>query len=166
MALTKIGKEGITGISNASDATFLTATSGEGVTLAGTLAVTGIHTVGTNAVATSDGGAATTSIVQGLAKARVRYNQDTSTKIDSFNVDGYTDSVAGKSIIVFTSPMNNATYNAITDGTDTDVGSAYDQTHSEAFTSSQFQVSHGVYSTGAVTTDFVLGQAVVHGDLA
>jgi hypothetical protein len=49
MALTKIGKEGITGISNASDATFLTATSGEGVTLAGTLAVTGVHTVGTNA---------------------------------------------------------------------------------------------------------------------
>jgi hypothetical protein len=34
----------------------------------GTLAVTGVHTVGTNAVATSDGGAATTSIVQGLAK--------------------------------------------------------------------------------------------------
>ena len=47
MALTKIGKEGITGISNSSDATFLTATSSEGVTLAGTLAVTGIHTVGT-----------------------------------------------------------------------------------------------------------------------
>jgi hypothetical protein len=74
MALTKIGKEGITGISNASDATFLTATSGEGVTLAGTLAVTGVHTIGTNAVATSDGGAVTTSIVQGLAKAWVHIN--------------------------------------------------------------------------------------------
>jgi hypothetical protein len=70
MALTKIGKEGITGISNASDATFLTATSGEGVTLAGTLAVTGVHTVGTNAIYTSDGGAVTTEfstrVVKGL----------------------------------------------------------------------------------------------------
>ena len=59
MALTKVGKEGITGISNASDATFLTATSSEGVTLAGTLAVTGVHTVGNNALYTSDAGAVT-----------------------------------------------------------------------------------------------------------
>ena len=73
MALTKIGKEGITGVSNSANATFLTATSGEGVTLAGTLAVTGVHTIGTNAVATSDGGAATSSIVQGLAKAWVQF---------------------------------------------------------------------------------------------
>ena len=35
------------------------------VTLDSTLAVTGVHTVGTNAVATSAGGAVTTSIVQG-----------------------------------------------------------------------------------------------------
>ena len=65
MALTKIGKEGITGISNSADATFLTATSSEGVTLAGTLAVTGVHTVGTNAVATSDG----------LLEVRVQHRQ-------------------------------------------------------------------------------------------
>jgi hypothetical protein len=68
--------------------------------------------------------------------------------------------------VAFLSAMDNATYNAITDGTNTDTSSAYDQTHSEAFTSSQFQVSTGVYSTGAITTDFVLGQAVVFGDLA
>lgn len=105
-------------------------------------------------------------VVNGSAKARIRYNQDTSTNVDSFNVSTYTDSAAGKSIVVFTSGMNNATYNAITDGTNTDTGSAYDQTHSESFTSSQFQVSTGVYSTGAITTDFVLGQAVVFGDLA
>ena len=42
--------------------------SGANATVGGTLAVTGVHTIGTNAVATSDGGAATTSIVQGLAK--------------------------------------------------------------------------------------------------
>jgi len=37
MALTKVGKEGITGVSNSSDATFLTATSSENVTFAGTV---------------------------------------------------------------------------------------------------------------------------------
>ena len=105
-------------------------------------------------------------IINGSAKARIRYNQDTSTNVGSFNVTSYTDSASGKSIVAFSSVMNNATYNAITDGTNSDTGSAYDQTHSEAFTSSQFQVSTGVYSTGPVTTDFVLGQAVVFGDLA
>jgi len=82
MALTKIGKEGITGVSNAANATFLTATSAEGVTLAGTLAVTGVHTVGTNAVATSEGGAETTSIVQGLCKWWVRH-QGSATLLES-----------------------------------------------------------------------------------
>ena len=85
MALTKIGKEGITGISNSSDATFLTATSSEGVTLAGTLAVTGVHTVGTNAVATADGGTATTSIVQGLAKVWITSAGDGASIFNSFN---------------------------------------------------------------------------------
>ena len=73
MALTKIGKEGITGISNSSDATFLTATSSEGVTLAGTLAVTGVHTVGNNAIATAEGGTATTSLVNGLVNILVLF---------------------------------------------------------------------------------------------
>ena len=53
MALTKVGKEGIAGISNSSDATFLTVTSGEGATFAGTLSVTGVHTVGNNAIYTA-----------------------------------------------------------------------------------------------------------------
>jgi hypothetical protein len=41
MALTKIGKEGITGISNSSNANAITIDSGENVTLSGTLGVTG-----------------------------------------------------------------------------------------------------------------------------
>ena len=111
MALTKIGKEGITGISNASDATFLTATSGEGVTLAGTLAVTGVHTVGTNAVATSDGGAVTTSIVQGLAKAWVNLNGTGTIAIrDSTNVGSVTDNGTGDYSSNFTNNMGNTNF--------------------------------------------------------
>ena len=111
MALTKIGKEGITGISNASDATFLTATSGEGVTLAGTLAVTGVHTVGTNAVATSDGGAATTNIVQGLAKQWCHTSGvGTPALADSFNTASVTDLETGGQSFTFTSAMANANF--------------------------------------------------------
>jgi hypothetical protein len=44
--------------------------SGANATIGGTFAVTGVHTIGTNAVATSDGGGTTTSIVQGLAKVQ------------------------------------------------------------------------------------------------
>ena len=111
MALTKIGKEGITGISNASDATFLTATSGEGVTLAGTLAVTGIHTVGTNAVATSEGGAVTTNIAQGLGKCWVNFaGNGTIAARDSLNVGSLTDNGTGDYTVNFTNNMNNDDY--------------------------------------------------------
>jgi len=96
VALTKVIGSGVQGIANASDATFLTATSSEGVTLAGTLAVTGVHTVGTNAVATSDGGAATTSIIQGLTKQWCNLDGSGTIGInDSFNVSSVTDNGTG-----------------------------------------------------------------------
>ena len=97
MALTKVNRGGLnTGIVDSSNATFLTATSAEGVTLAGTLAVTGVHTVGTNAVATSDGGAKTTSIVQGLVKMWCLYKgTNTNAIIDSFNTTSVTDNGVG-----------------------------------------------------------------------
>jgi hypothetical protein len=114
MALTKVNRGGLnTGVSDSSNATFLTATSAEGVTLAGTLAVTGVHTVGTNAVATSDGGAATTSIVQGLIKAWST-NVAAGTSIsDSFNVGSLTDNSAGVQRNNFTNNMGNANFVAL-----------------------------------------------------
>ena len=111
MALTKIGKEGITGISNSADATFLTATSSEGVTLAGTLAVTGVHTIGNNAIYTSDGGAVTQNLVQGVAKMWCTHSQASSyTLDDSFNVASIADAGAGKTTININNDMANATY--------------------------------------------------------
>ena len=108
MALTKVGKEGITGVSNASNATFLTATSAEGVTLAGTLAVTGVHTVGTNAVATSEGGAVTTNVTQGLTKCFWRYLISNNTFADSLNVSGGTDNGTGLYTIAIANDFNSA----------------------------------------------------------
>ena len=115
MALTKIGKEGITGVSNSANATFLTATSAEGVTLAGTLAVTGVHTVGTNAVATSEGGAVTTNIVQGLAKTWLRMTGDGTPAVDdSLNITGITDQATGNYRVAIANDMGSANYAATT----------------------------------------------------
>jgi len=117
MALTKIGKEGITGVSNSANATFLTATSAEGVTLAGTLAVTGVHTVGNNAINTSEGGAVTQNLVQGLAKASCLFDQ-TEPGIDaSFNTASLTDTAAGKGIVNWTNNMGGALTYSCTIGT-------------------------------------------------
>ena len=108
MALTKIGKEGITGISNASDATFLTATSGEGVTLAGTLAVTGVHTVGNNAIYTSEGGAVTQNIAQGLLKAWANLDGSGTVGVnDSFNTTGITDNGTGNYTVTIANDLAN-----------------------------------------------------------
>lgn len=145
MALTKIGKEGITGISNASDATFLTATSAEGVTLAGTLAVTGVHTVGNNAVATSDGGAVTSNLVQGLAKLWVNIDgTGTITNSDSLNVTSLTDNTTGDYTITIANNMGNATYavashtggagqNVVTNRGAVDSGYTYQTTSTNTF---------------------------------
>ncbi len=125
MALTKIGKEGITGISNSADATFLTATSSEGVTLAGTLAVTGVHTVGTNAVATSDGGAATTSIVQGLAKAWFDITGVSTAAInDSLNISSMSDNGTGDYSIFYNNDMASVNHSTIADVNFTTSGDA------------------------------------------
>ena len=170
MALTKIGKEGITGISNSADATFLTATSGEGVTLAGTLAVTGVHTVGTNAVATSDGGAATTSIVQGLAKCWVECNPTslsgtgTTGVGDSFNLTSITDDGTGTHTVNINNDMSSIEYS-----TPTAANSAY--------TSASYGLYSGCYNHAAgsfilhsrrqnAAADSNFFACTVHGDLA
>ena len=102
MALTKIGKEGITGISNSSDATFLTATSSEGVTLAGTLAVTGVHTIGNNAVATTSGGSATHNLSSSLVSARGTSNAAGTSSSGTMNVSSLTDTNTGQQRFTFT----------------------------------------------------------------
>jgi hypothetical protein len=116
MALTKVNRGGLnTGISDSSDATFLTATSSEGVTLAGTLAVTGVHTVGNNAIHTSDGGAVTQNLVQGLAKSFLAYKGTSTNAIyDSNNIASVTDVATGKQTPNFTNNFNSANNYATT----------------------------------------------------
>ena len=163
MALTKVIGEGVQGVSNASDATFLTATSSEGVTLAGTLTVTGVHTIGTNAVATSDGGGATTSVVQGLAKMWFYKVTDGSSLADSFNASSVTDTGTGDFSVVFSNNMNNASY-----GTGKGSTVAYDgQTSASGeqlagIESSSLRIK--MYQNGGISDAVCLGS--IHGDLA
>jgi len=159
MALTKIGKEGITGVSNSANATFLTATSAEGVTLAGTLAVTGVHTVGTNAVATSEGGAVTTSVVQGLAKCWAEVNMPgTPAILDSINYSSIRDDAQGRTTMFINNDMNNVFYSK--PGSESDGAAVHCFTQSAA--AGSYQVN--MYGGGAyVDKDF---STSVLGDLA
>jgi hypothetical protein len=163
MALTKIGKEGITGISNASDATFLTATSGEGVTLAGTLAVTGVHTIGTNAVATSEGGAVTQNLVQGLAKAWIKLTGTGTVAIrDSYNITSITDLGTGNYTITIANDMANDDYVA-TVGSNQSGGANDTSSSADAYTvgthTIQCRQNGGAIDIAEVTS-------LIHGDLA
>ena len=162
MALTKIGKEGITGISNASDATFLTATSAEGVTLAGTLAVTGVHTVGSNAVITSEGGAVTSNLVQGLAKEWVNFNgAGTIATRDSLNVASLTDNGTGDYTVTYSSAFSSNNYSSncnIGSGSTTREKVCFH--HADTYSASSINVLCGYtyVSPGAEDHSFVLSQ--------
>ena len=166
MALTKIGKEGITGISNASDATFLTATSGEGVTLAGTLAVTGVHTVGNNAIYTSDGSAVTQNLVQGLAKHWVKFAPDAAAD-DSLNNSSITDTDTGRFTVTRTNNMGNTNYVGQVNGEWThgsDSGLAINSGDNNTLTTSAYGCIF--YNSSFATYDVDGMAALFHGDLA
>lgn len=93
MALTKIGKEGITGISNSANATFLTVDSSE------------------QAVIKSEGGAVTTSVQQGLAKVWMNMAAGQTTN-GSFNTSALTDNGTGDYTITIANDMANDDYAA------------------------------------------------------
>ena len=111
MALTKVNRGGLnTGISDSSDATFLTVTSGEGATFAGTLAVTGVHTIGNNAIATSEGGAATVNVTQGLLKVWLYSAANGTAAYDSIGASSLGDTGTGHQTINFSNNFNNSSY--------------------------------------------------------
>ena len=71
----------------------------QGVTSAGDITIT------------SEGGAATQSLQQGLAKAWNRFTEESTTAIrDSFNVSGITDNGTGDTTTTYSNAMSNANY--------------------------------------------------------
>ena len=163
MALTKIGKEGITGISNSADATLLTVDSYEQV------------------VIKSEGGAVTTSVQQGLAKAWLTLNgQGTIAARDSFNTASITDNGVGDYNLNFSSSTANINYSISggTDGGNNSYSSAPSVSGDIRFNSSTSSPYKSVPTTSrftmTISTDANLASAIdvewamakVHGDLA
>jgi len=92
MALTKIGSGGIENVTNAANATFLTIDASEQITVA------------------SEGGAVTTSVQQGLAKAYHANNFANGAILDSFNLSSKTERDSGSMYGNFTNNMSSANF--------------------------------------------------------
>ena len=109
----------------------------------------------------SEGGAVTTSIQQGVAKAWVQYNQTTPVVNDSVNISSVTDDSTGQFTHNFTNNMNNDDC-AISS---TPTGNARMNTTYASITTGSFQIrSYQIYSTDNYV-DTTSGSSV-HGDLA
>ena len=104
--MSRIKVDAIQGTSGSDTAITL---SGANATVGGTLAVTGVHTIGTNAVITSEGGATTTNLSQVSFKLYVNYAEDASIN-DSVNVGSITDGGTGVHTPNITSSMSNTNY--------------------------------------------------------
>ena len=64
---------------------------------------------------TSEGGAVTMQLQQGVAKARALFDQTTPAITDSFNTSSLTDTSSGKGILTWTNSMSSAsTYSCTT----------------------------------------------------
>ena len=122
-------------IKHTNNTTAATVSSSGGVAVAGTLAVTGVHTVGNNAIFTSDGGAVTQNLVQGLIKAWCKFNGEASSiaNDDSFNVSGLTDNGTGDYTVAINNDMANDDY-AITCNGSEQVFSIYNAANTHAGT--------------------------------
>ena len=82
--------------------------SGANATVGGTLAVTGVHTIGANAVATT--GSTTTTVVEGLAKAFLSYKAtDTASIYNSNNIASVTDHGTGDQSPNYTNNFSSGT---------------------------------------------------------
>ena len=154
MALTKVNRGGLnTGVSDSSNATFLTVDSSE------------------QAVIKSEGGAATTSVQQGLAKAWFVFDQvNSNTLDDSLNIGSMTDRGTGSMYGNFTNNMNSLHYANPSIGSPVASGSmATDNNNRSLVASADTTARNSVnlFGTDNVTnTDEENIQSVVHGDLA
>jgi len=144
--------------------------SGANATLGGTLSVTGVHTIGTNAVVTAEGGSATSVLASGLVKAWNRTQNGSTVNQDSFNMSSVTDSGAGDFRPQINNNMNNATYIVVSCGDDKQDGGrtfAHNINQAVATATTGYGMSFkGVGSSYAQTDPNDHASSAVLGDLA
>ena len=106
--MSRIKVDDIPGTSGTNSAITL---SGANSTINGTLAVTGVHTVGNNAIYTSEGTAVTQNLVQGLIKFWLNFDgESTISTRDSFNISGVTDNGEGQYTPAYSNNMSSVNY--------------------------------------------------------
>jgi len=122
--------------------------------------------LGANLTATSEGGAVTTSVQQGLAKAWCKWSMLSQTVNDSFNIASIQDSGTGRTDLSATNAMSTTHYAIV--GMSKDGGGYNDNANcaicqDSTITSSDFEIfcTHGTTPNDA-SNAFV----VTHGDLA
>ena len=142
-----------TGISDSSNATFLTVDSSE------------------QAVIESEGGAVTTSVQQGLAKQWVYFSMASTTAVDSFNTSSLTDNATGKFFANVNNDFSNTSY-AVNYTGNANTGDTFP---ANVTCLAKFNYDSGGFETGAYEVVSYGGSALVdgkynycvaHGDLA
>ena len=119
---------------------------------------------------TSEGGAATTDITQGLVKAWNRTQDGNNISTDSFNISGTTDNEAGDFDIQINNNMSNANYIVVTGADDKQDGgrvfaSMIDQSQGLATTGYEI-IFKGVGSSFTKSDPNTMSASAVLGDLA
>ena len=153
MALTKVKGSGVEGITNLSNATFLSVNASEVATLL------------TTAVINSEGGSVTTNIAQGLIKAWNRLDGDASTLTtnDSFGISGIVDIGVARYTSTLTSVMINVHYAV---SVNVDIGDSGKYAGLQKSISDTTKVNTTIYAPNAAFADADPTMILVAGDLA
>ena len=132
--------------------------------------VTGAGEITASSTAPSEGGAATTNVVQGLAKAWANFNgTGTVATRQTFNQTSLTDLGTGSYDLSLVNNMNNATYNVTVGGaySETATGSAgYGAVAINDLTTSDYHLQSGPYGSSPQPADISVIMPSVTGDLA
>jgi hypothetical protein len=156
MALTKVTGSGVEGITNLSNATFLSVNASEVATLL------------TSAVINSEGGAVTHNIAQGLAKAWVNFKgPDTFGIIDSFNLSSMDDNGVGDYTMSILNDMASVNYSITATGYKPSADFGFITNNNSAFiTAATARVETVEHDGGHKQTEFTINCVTFHGDLA
>jgi hypothetical protein len=128
--------------------------------------VTGAGEITASTTVPSEGGAATTNVVQGLAKAWFQFDQTGPTTQDSFNTASITDNAAGDFTGNFTNSMVTAGNYSVT-ATNASAAPDLGRNVSSAIPTATSNYEVNTYNPGSNSrADYPYNSVVVHGDLA
>tara|TARA_R110002050_G_scaffold19586_1_gene56228 strand:+ start:9863 stop:10333 length:471 start_codon:yes stop_codon:yes gene_type:complete len=130
-------------------------TASGNTSVGGTLGVTGVHTVGNNAIFGSEGGAVTQNLVQGIAKVWAKCDEHSVE--DSLNVTSSTDHGTGDYTITIANDMQRVEYSLT-------ISSLAVENKISAMATGSYRRECLNSSGSVVNVNFV--NSTVHGDLA